>query len=117
MILPDLLASLPAWFGVGAGSGAGFFTLKWLIEWIGGRMDRRADALDKGTQRLIEGLESRLNAVTARLDKVEQELAECTKKHAESEAKSLRLEAMLQGAGDARQHAQLIIAADKGGRA
>ena len=108
------LENVPAWFGAGSGLGAGFFALKWLFEFIGGRMDRRADALDAGTQRLLAGMENRLNAVTERLDRVERELADCQRKHAESEAKALRLEAMLQGAGDARQHAQLIIAAEKG---
>lgn len=88
----DNLASVT---GLGVSGGAGFFTVKWLFEYFGGRMDRRADALDQGTERLIAGLEKRLNAVTERLDKVERELADCQEKHAESEAKAARLEALI----------------------
>jgi hypothetical protein len=40
-------------------------------------------------------------------------LAECKRMHAESEADRMRLRAMLQGYGDARQVAQLKVAADK----
>lgn len=81
--------------GVGVSGGAGFFALKWLVEYFGGRMDKRAAALDAGTQRLMERLEARVDELTKRVTTVEKELAECQSKHAESEAKAARLEALI----------------------
>lgn len=74
-------------------------------------MDRRADALDKGTQRLIEQLEKRVGQLEARLEKAEDALAECNRKHAESEAEVMRLKAVMQGYGEARDKVQLMEAA------
>jgi len=81
--------------GVGVGGSAGFFALKWVFEYFGGRMDKRAAALDAGTERLLERLEKRVDELTKRVSTVEQELADCQKKHAESEAKAARLEALI----------------------
>lgn len=81
--------------GVGVSGGAGFFALKWLVEYFGGRMDKRAAALDAGTQRLMERLEARVDELTKRVTTVEKELADCQSKHAESEAKAARLEALI----------------------
>lgn len=81
--------------GLGAGLGGVFFALKWVFEYVGGRMDRRAAALDDGTQRLMDRLEARIDELTKRVTTVERELADCQTKHAESEAKAARLEAML----------------------
>lgn len=81
--------------GAGVSGGAGFFALKWLVEYFGGRMDKRAAALDAGTQRLMERLEARVDELTNRVTTVEKELAECQSKHAESEAKAARLEALI----------------------
>lgn len=58
-------------------------------------MDKRAAALDAGTQRLMERLEARVDELTKRVTTVEHELADCQKKHAESEAKAARFEALL----------------------
>lgn len=81
--------------GFGISGGAGFFTLKWVFEYFGGRMDKRAAALDAGTQRLMERLEARVDELTKRVTTVERELADCQSKHAESEAKAARLEALI----------------------
>lgn len=88
----DTLASAS---GVGGGFAASFFALKWLVEYFGGRMDKRAAALDAGTQRLMERLEARVDELTKRVQTVERELADCQTKHAESEAKAARLEALI----------------------
>lgn len=93
--MADWLDILGNTVGAGAGAGGGFFALKWITEYIGGRMDKRAAALDAGTQRLIEQLEARTNKLAERLDKVERELAECQAKHSLSEAKAVKLEALL----------------------
>lgn len=118
--LTQLVETLPAWVGLGAGGGAGFYMLKWLIEWFTGRVDKREASLDSGvqrldaaTQRLIENLQRRLDDVTERLSLVEDELAECRTQHATAEAKVMRLEATVQGLGDARQQAANIIAAER----
>ncbi|SFG08550.1 hypothetical protein SAMN05518801_10743 [Novosphingobium sp. CF614] len=104
---------LPGWLSAGAAAGGGFGVIKWGLEFLGGRMDKREAAIDAGTQMLIASLEARLNALTARLDKVETELADCRRKHAEAEAKVMRLEAMQQGYGRAREQAALIVAAER----
>lgn len=88
----DNVASASA---VSVSGGAGFFALKWLVEYFGGRMDKRAAALDAGTQRLMERLEARVDELTKRVTTVEKELADCQTKHAESEAKAARLEALI----------------------
>lgn len=104
----------------GAGAGLSFFAIRWLAVFAAGRWDRREAQLDDGTQRLIKGLESqiggltsRIGQLTERLDYVEKELSECKRMHAESEAQRMRVEAILQGYGDVRQTAQLIVSAEK----
>ena len=87
----DWLTIVSGWLAAGAGAGGGFCAIRWVFEYIGGRMDRRAEALDAGTQQLINNLQSRLTTVEARLDKAETELAECRAKHATSEAEVARL--------------------------
>lgn len=59
-------------------------------------MDRRAEALDAGTQKLIDNLQNRLTTVEARLDKAETELAECRAKHATAESDVARLRAHIE---------------------
>lgn len=105
--------SLPGWLGAGGIAGVGFAFAKWFLEYVGGRMDKRAAALDAGTQRLIEGLEKRVNALTDRLDQVERDLAECNHKHALAEAEVAKLNAILLSRGEIRERAQLIVAAER----
>lgn len=90
---------------------------RWLIEYFGGRMDKRADRLDADTRFVIENLRQeverlkservedakRLDDAFARIDEMRKELDDCNKKHAEAEAHNKHLEAMMQGYGDARQ--------------
>lgn len=107
-----LLELLPTWFAVGAGGGGGFMAVKWLLEWISGRLDKREAAIDAATQNLIKGLETRLNSTEARLKEVEESLRSCQRQHAESEARVLKLEALLQGQGEIKQLASAMVAAD-----
>ena len=107
------LQGVAAWSAVGASSGAGFFFAKWLVEYVGGRMDRRAEALDASTQRLIEGLEKRVCSLTERVETVERELVDCKHMHAVAEAETMRLKAIIQGSGEVREQAARIIAAEK----
>lgn len=119
MIAASLLESLPAFLSMGAGGGVGFFAIKWFVEWLGGRVDKKEAAvergferLDAGTQRLIEHLQSQMKSVLERLDKAETALRDCQRKHAESEAEVARLKAIMQGSGEVRDHVQRILAAE-----
>jgi len=87
--------------------------IKWLAEFVGGRMDRRSDRLDASTDKIIKLLEARVDQLTTRLDLVEAELVDCQRKHAESEAEVMRLKAVMQGYGDARDAAQRIVAVER----
>lgn len=116
----SMFEAIAAWAAGGMGAGGGFFAFKWLVEYIGGRMDKRAAALDAGTQALIEHLQAqvssltdRIGSVTARLDHVEKELDECRAQHAEARGKLAQMEGVMQGLGDARGVAQMIVAADR----
>lgn len=105
--------TLPAWLGAGAAAGGGFASIKWVFEFVGGRMDKRADRLDADTRFVIDQLRAELGRTNQRLDRVETELADCQHKHAEAEAKVMRLEARQQGYSEARDRAQTILAAER----
>lgn len=109
-----------AYSSVGIGGGAGYFFFKWLVEYLGGRMDRRAEALDKGTQQLIDNLQKQVSVLVElregdlrRISQIEEDLQACKKLHAAADARVMQLESILQGKGDAKQYAQLLIAAEK----
>lgn len=101
----------------GACFGFAFLTIRWLATFIAGRMDKKEDRLDRSTALLLDRLEGQVASLTKRVEKAEAALAECKEQHAESSARVLHLEAILQGQGDARQIAQLIIADEKKGGA
>lgn len=98
---------------VGFGVGGGFFFVRWLMVFLAGRWDRKEQHLDDATKLLITQLQEQVASLISRLTFIEKDLAECKRMHAESEATRLRLEATLQGLGDARQHAALIVASEK----
>lgn len=117
---PPVIEGLVYSTGGGFGFAFGFMVLKWGASFLASRQDAREahldagqDKLHAGQDKLLEAVTKRLDKVTERLDTVEEELLECKRMHAESEADRLRLGALLQGMGDARQHAQLIIADEK----
>lgn len=97
----------------GIGLGGGIWFVKWLIEWIGGRIERKAATVDASMHRLLDRLEGEVRDLRQRVSRTEADLAECKEQHAQSRAEILRLEALLQAQGGAREHAQLIIAAEK----
>ncbi len=98
---------------MGGGAGGGFLAVKWLIEWVAGRLDKREARIDAGTDKLIQALERQVEALSKRLEAVENSLADCQRKHAESEATVLRLQAIIDGKGEIAQRAQAIVAADR----
>lgn len=121
--------------GVAGGSfGAGVWAAKlvgqgiaWVVNTFIGRFDKREADLDAGVKELISqlrdqvkelkdecaGLKREVEDFRSRLNTAEAELLECLKKHAESDARVLQLEAAQTGLGDAKQHAQLIVSAEK----
>lgn len=108
------MAQLAIASGTAGGSfGLVFVAVRWSANFIAGRMDRKEAHLDAGTQRMIDRLERQVEALIERMTRIDEDLAECKRMHAESEADRMRLRAMLQGYGDARQVAQLKVAADK----
>lgn len=105
------MSNLIPWATAGVGSGVGFLFVKWFVEWVSGRVDKRRDDLDAGNSRLLAALEKRVAALTERLEKVEDDLIECKRMHSQSEAERMRLAALLQGYGDARNVEQIDRAA------
>ena len=93
--MEQLIASVPGLAAACGGAGGGFYFVKWLFSWIGGRMDRREAVVDAGTQQLIANLKAELDRLTARLDRVDQELIDCRNSHAEANARVCELEAKL----------------------
>lgn len=117
---PEALTMLAYGGGTGVGIAVGLQFVKWLLTFLTGRMDRQQEHLDESMRGLIDGLRAeidrmKLDAVQDRKEIAEcrADLRRCERKHADSEATVARLEALMQGMGDARQHAQLIIAEDK----
>lgn len=139
--MPDFLAIiptwLPGWIGAGAAAGGSFGMIKWLAEFVSGRIDKRSQALDEDTRFLFEGLKGQVKLLTDRtvsneteLRQCKEDLALCNERHLESErelaevrreladsrAEVAKLTAIIQGIGDARQHAALIVAAESAER-
>lgn len=114
MMLPGHMLNTTAEWGVaGFGASVGFFFVRWVAVFAAGRWDRKEAQLDAATKLLIEQLQTQVSGLIERLVQVEDDLLACKRMHAESEAQRLRVEAILQGYGDAKQEAQRIIAADK----
>jgi hypothetical protein len=121
--MPDgntILNSAAAWFSGGAGIGAGYMLFRYIFEWVGVRVDKREAALEASTARhdaanqaLIDNLLKRLEVMNERITGLERELDECRKRDAEKDARLAKLEAQQLGLGEARNHAQTIIAADR----
>lgn len=98
---------------LGGGAGGGFFIVKWFVEMIAGRLDKREARLDAGADKLIGALEKRIETLTVRLDAVEHLLADCQRMHSKSEAEVLRLTALVEAQGEIRQRAAAVVAADR----
>ena len=118
----EALAMLAYGGGTGVGIAVGLQFMKWLLTFVAGRMDKQQEHIDAGMRSLIEGLRAEVDRMKVEAIQDRQEIAEvrielrdCERKHSESEAKVAKLEAMMQGYGDAKQLAALQAAADKKG--
>jgi chromosome segregation ATPase len=114
MLGQEHLSSILIYGGATGLSGAGgVYFLRWLMTFVAGRYDKREAHLDDATQRLFDRMEKQITGLTHRVERAEQELKHCHEQHAEARAEVMELRAMMQGYGDARQAAALIVAADK----
>jgi hypothetical protein len=114
MIEPGVALSTLAYSGTaGLGMSIGFLVVRWGAHFIAGRIDKKEDRLDAGMTALLAGLREELDRVKKDCSEFRDALRKCEDKHAESAAEVMQLKAMLQGYGDARQIAQLQVAADK----
>ena len=77
------------------------------------RADKQAERIDEGTRELIGRLNAEVGRLAAECKDLREGLRACERKHLESDAEVMRLKSMLQGFGEARERASLIIAADK----
>lgn len=121
-MIPELPGGVIDWTAGGLSVGIGIYIARlfgngcrWLVEYFTGRLDQQQRHNDEVAQRQFDRLEREISNLTDRVEKAETALLECNRKHAESEAKVMRLEATLQGYGDARQQAAVIVAAEKKG--
>jgi len=118
-MLPSVLSQLPAFVAMGGGAGGGFYGLKWFIQWVTGRLDKRQEALD-GQQNALNAawaqyrhdLENRLKGAEARIGDLEREVEECRTDKADWMAMAKRLEAILQGLGEGHQDVQRRASAE-----
>ncbi len=120
MTFPDLAQIAVGGGTAGLSFGALFVAVRWTANFIAGRLDHKEAVIDAGTKQLLDAQQKQIDALTRRegarelrLEKVEAELDDCRDQHAQCKADVMRLEAVLQGYGEAREKAQLIIAAEK----
>ena len=129
--IESVIQNAETWGSAGVGAGVGFFFVRWLAVFFAGRWDKKEEQIDAATRQIIETLRienTRLSEAekqtraemsvmreefTQRFNSFEEALRQCERRHAEGEAEIMRLKAVIQGAGDARQHASLIVAAEK----
>lgn len=114
MNLPGgVYATATEWGSAGIGAGFGFFLVRWIAVFVAGRWDKKEAQIDAATQLLIQQLQEQVSGLFQRIGHIDTELAECKRMHAESEAARLRLEGLMQGLGDARQQAALMVAEER----
>ena len=104
----------------GVGAGGGLYFVRWLILWLGGVTERRAAANDVQRAELDQSwkgyrltLEARLEKSDERVDRLEREVEECHASKRDTEAQLARLQAYVDGEGQARQMGAVVAAHDR----
>lgn len=104
----------------GLGAGGGLYFVRWLILWLGGVTERRAAANDVQRAELDQSwkgyrltLEARLEKSDERIDRLEREVEECHSSKRETEAQLARLQAYVDGEGQARHLGAVVAAHDR----
>ena len=126
-----VLENTATWIGTGAGAGAGFFAVRWFAVFLSGRWDKKEEQIDAATRQIISQLtdenkrladsekQTRQEMVEMRKEfgerfsNLEEQLRHCERRHAEGEAEIMRMKATMQGYGEAREKAALIVAQEK----
>lgn len=100
--------------------GGGLYAVRWLILWLTGRADRVAAVNDQQRAELDQSwksyrlmLEARLEKQDERIDRLEREVEDCHASKRETEAQLARLQAYVDGEGQARQLGAVIAAHDR----
>lgn len=105
---------------VGAGISFGFVVVKWAANFIAGRLDKREAQVDAGTTQLLDRMNEEIERVSeecttlrARVTVTEEDLRHCRDEHAQCRAELMELRGLIQGRGDARNEAAVIVARDR----
>jgi len=100
--------------------GTGLYIARWLLNWLTGRADRIATANDQQRAELDQSwkgyrltLEARLEKSDERIDRLEREVEECHASKRDTEAQLARLQAYVEGEGQARQTGAAVAAYDR----
>jgi len=95
---------------LGGAAGGGFSVVKWVLEFLSKRADKKAERLDADTRFVIDNLRTEFTRVSDRLGKAEdhildlrKSLNECEAKHSKAEAEVSRLSVLVEGYAKARQ--------------
>jgi hypothetical protein len=104
----------------GLSLGGGLYGMRWLILWLTGRADRVAAVNDQQRAELDQSwksyrltLEARLKSQDERIEKLEVEVEDCHSSKRDTEARLTRLQAYVDGEGQARQLGATIAAHDR----
>jgi hypothetical protein len=104
----------------GLSIGGGLYGMRWLILWLTGRADRRELVVEAERAELDQGwksyrlvLEARLEKQDARIERLEAEVEECHVAKRQTEAQLTRLQAYVDGEGQARQVGAAVAAYDR----
>ena len=100
--------------------GGGLYAVRWLILWLTGRADRVAAVNDQQRAELDQSwkayrltLEDRLEKLDAKVERLEREVEDCHSSKRETETKLAKLQAYVDGEGQARQLGAVIAAHDR----
>lgn len=104
----------------GLSVGGGLYGMRWLILWMTGRADRREKVVEAERAELDQGwksyrlvLEARLEKQDGRIERLETEVEECHMAKRQTEAQLARLQAYVDGEGQARQAGAVVAAYDR----
>lgn len=104
--------NLAEWIPNGIGLGIGLLAVR-VFAMLLNQWNLKEDRLEKGHKTVFDTQQQQIASLLEWKDQVEAALKECREQHASSQLEVAKLKGLLAGFGDARQHAQLIIAADK----
>lgn len=96
--------------------GGGVVAMRWLLNWLTGRHDRREDRLDRrwsefqeAQDKRIKEQDERLNKQSARIDTLEADVELCHEEKRDLAARLSRVEGFATGRGEAVQMDQTAI--------